>query len=166
MRCTRQRAAEQIEGQELDVPHSILDVVAEDVEVEHIAADMGPTAVHKHRPKNGQIDRVRSRIESQSGTADSHQAHNIPPLGNLSGHHAVTISEFRVTELIDEDHHIQRDQGPGNDWKAPPHRIVVADWKEHRDLPFSFPILILSSKPRSNSAWLDALTRMSFDCDA
>ena len=46
-------AAEQIEDQELHVPEAVLDVVAEDPQVEHVAAEVQPAAVHEHGAENG-----------------------------------------------------------------------------------------------------------------
>src|SRR5262249_1283023 len=46
----------------------------------------------------------------------------------------VPIGEFLMPKLIEKDHHVEYDQRPGHHRKCPPHRIVIADWKEHRDL--------------------------------
>src|SRR5207249_2280280 len=48
MRRAGRRAAEEIEDRVADVPEPVLDVVAEDVEVEHVAEDVDPTGVNEH----------------------------------------------------------------------------------------------------------------------
>jgi len=50
----RREAAEQVEEEVARVPHAVLDVVAEDVEVEHVAAEVEEAAVQEHRRKERQ----------------------------------------------------------------------------------------------------------------
>ncbi len=54
-RLARQRyeAAEQIEDDELDLAHTVFDVVAEDPEEEHVAGQVQEPAVHEHRRERG-----------------------------------------------------------------------------------------------------------------
>ena len=48
VRVGRRPAAEQVEDQVAHVPEAVLDVVAEDPEVEHVPDDVGPAAVQEH----------------------------------------------------------------------------------------------------------------------
>ena len=45
----RRQAAQEVEGDEPQAAHGVLDVVAEDPEEEHVAAQVDDPAVHEHR---------------------------------------------------------------------------------------------------------------------
>jgi hypothetical protein len=55
----RGEPAEQVEDQELDRPHRVLDVVAEDPQEQHVAAEVQQAAVHEHRGEDGHPGRRR-----------------------------------------------------------------------------------------------------------
>ena len=67
LRERRGDAAEQIEQQEAGVPQAILDVVAEDPEVEHVPDEVQPAAVQEHRRQHSQ--------PSELGRYDAVQIH-------------------------------------------------------------------------------------------
>src|SRR5215217_3915579 len=59
----RGEAAEQVEGDELDAPHGVLDVVAEDPQEQHIAPEVQQAAVHEHRREQRE-DRGGGRLRA------------------------------------------------------------------------------------------------------
>jgi hypothetical protein len=57
-------AAKQVEDQILHVAQTILDVVAEDPEEEHVAGDVREAAVHEHRREEREVNRTRRRTKT------------------------------------------------------------------------------------------------------
>ena len=103
--------AEQIEDQELHVPEAVLDVVAEDPQVEHVAAEVQPAAVHEHGAENGRD--VGSRIVREA-----------------PGHECPFLDEpVAVLQLEQEDEHVDDDEDEGDVRRRAPHGIVVAERK-------------------------------------
>ena len=88
-------AAQQVEQQEAAVPHAVLDVVAEDPEVEHVAGEVHQTAVHEHRGDDGQPREGRR-----------HQAERANEEVHLLG---------RQARLPQEDEGVGRDDRDGDD---------------------------------------------------
>ena len=70
------------------MPEAVLDVVAEDPQVEHVAAEVQPAAVHEHGGENGRD--VGSRIVREA-----------------SGHERPLLDEpVAVLQLQEEDEHV------------------------------------------------------------
>jgi len=67
----REEAAGDVEDEIAEVVEAVLDVVAEDPEVEHVAAEVQPAAVHKHRGENGD--------EIGTGVCGKSSGHDRPP---------------------------------------------------------------------------------------
>jgi len=84
------------------VPHDVFDVVAEDPEVEHVAAQMHEACVQEHRGQHGYRGRHR-RI--------AHHRARVKPLGR---HRGVGQDEAFLSraqrELIQKDQAVQDDQ--------------------------------------------------------
>jgi len=85
------QAAREIEEEVSGVPEAILDVVAEDPEVEHVPAEVQPPAVKKHRHEHG--DDVRQQRAGQvpetrrnEGDVEQHRL-DLRPEGDLPEKH-------------------------------------------------------------------------------
>ncbi len=64
------QATKEVEESEAEMTHGVLDVVAEDPKVEHIADDMKPSTVHEEGGEKGQRDpqtEVMSHIVGDNG---------------------------------------------------------------------------------------------------
>src|SRR5262245_35913250 len=85
--------------------------------------------MHKHRREQRQIDRRRAVVKPQARYS-WHLPDNIAPLRDLSGNHAVPQCEFWMNLLIEENHHVDRDQRVVHKRSKPPLCIVVTDRKE------------------------------------
>ncbi|KKX90117.1 hypothetical protein UF38_00120, partial [Vibrio parahaemolyticus] len=48
MHRSAEQAADQIEGEEADMAHGVLDIVGEDPKEQHVADEMHPAAMHEH----------------------------------------------------------------------------------------------------------------------
>src|SRR5262245_17494885 len=83
--------------------------------------------MHKHRRDQGQIDWGRAVGKSQSAL---HGTGDVMPLRDLGGNNAVPQCEFWMTYLIEENHHVDRDQRVIHKRKYPPLCIVVTDREE------------------------------------
>jgi hypothetical protein len=55
--CGRGDAAAEIEGEKPPMTEPVLDIVAEDVEIEEVAGEVQPAAVQEHRGDEGRIGR-------------------------------------------------------------------------------------------------------------
>src|SRR5439155_7966156 len=102
----RRQAAEKIERQESQRSHPILDVVAEEVEKPHVADDVEPPAVQKHR---GQERPVVVRRKSDSGGPRG--------VGESRGDQAEEVDELlgglgRQREFPKEQEGVDGDQSP------------------------------------------------------
>ena len=111
----RRKAADQIEHQECSVPEPVLDVVAEDPEVEHVAAEVHPAGVHEHRRED--------------------RRHICGGVSQEPGWHERPLPDERIAaaELDDEEQHVKGDQGVGDDRETPFAAVVVANG-QHRTL--------------------------------
>src|SRR5207237_6664574 len=120
-------AAEEIEDQILDVPEGVLDVVAEDPEVEHVAAEVQPAGVQEHRGQQGDVD----------GQPDLRVG--VDAAGDLARHRAPLHDEalellFGQGHLVQESRHVDGDHRIVAVGKAPALSGVVTDG-EHRASP-------------------------------
>ena len=57
LQCGRRQSADQVEDEEPEAAHGVLDVVAEDPEEQHVEDDVQPAAVHEHAGKRRQPPR-------------------------------------------------------------------------------------------------------------
>ncbi len=93
------------------MPEAVFDIVAEDPQVQHVAAEVQPTAMHEHGAENG-CD-VGSRIFREA-----------------SGHECPFLDEpVAVLQLEQEDEHVDDDEDEGDVRRRAPHGIVVAERK-------------------------------------
>ena len=92
LRERRRDPAHQIEDQELDRPELVLDVVAEDPQIEHVAAEMQPAAVHEHGGEDG--GHVAGWVLAEPGR-------NERPLANEG---------IAAVQLDEEEENVERDQ--------------------------------------------------------
>ena len=107
----RRDAAEQIEDQELHVPEAVLDVVAEDPQVQHVAAEVQPAAVHEHGGENGRDVGPRMVREAPR--------HEGPFVDEL----------VAVLQLQEEDQHVDGNEDVGDVRRRAPQGVVIADRK-------------------------------------
>ena len=123
----RREAADQVEDEVAAVPHPVLDVVAEDPEEEHVADDVGPAGVHKHRGEDLQELPLPGRTDREvRGRGVDAEAQLMPEAG---GDEAVVEEELvplaadaQVADLddlggaqrehVDKDGDVDRDQRP------------------------------------------------------
>ncbi len=115
------RPGHEVEGEVPSVPEDVLDVVAEDVEVEHVPDDVEPAAVKEHRGEDGQDLRrvVRDMLEEPVGDdrPGVDEIRELLPEGDL-------VEEDKDVrgdqEIVDDrnargrDRVLQRDYGPGS----------------------------------------------------
>src|SRR5215813_4752181 len=70
LRAKRGRSAEEIEKDKTSVTQPVLDVVAKNPEVEHVADDVGPAAVEKHRGEDRQEAKRAYRVPAVVNPVD------------------------------------------------------------------------------------------------
>jgi hypothetical protein len=101
-------SAQQIEYQEAEMAQPILDVVAENPQVPHVAEQMEPAAMEKHRSQKG--DRYGG--ERQIG---------LRPGNDSGGHHAILRHEpferCPERQFVDKAHDVDGDYQDGHDWE-------------------------------------------------
>src|SRR6185503_5331785 len=102
--------AQQIEGQEPAVSHAVLDVVAEDPEIEHVAGDVQKAAVEKHRGD----DRYPREVRRNQAVGEDE-----------------VVDVVAERELIQKHQRIDDDQRDG-DVRRRARGDDVAEW-DHRD---------------------------------
>ncbi len=93
------QAAQQVEAEVARVAQPVLDVVTEDPQVEHVAQEMGPSAVEEHRREDGE--------PAEGGWHQSPGRHE--------------RQQFTVPErLLEQEHQrVGDDQGHGDDGRRP-----------------------------------------------
>src|SRR6185503_4150879 len=102
--------AQQIEGQEPAVSHAVLDVIAEDPEIEHVAGDVQKAAVEKHRGD----DRYPREVRRNQAVGEDE-----------------VVDVVAERELIQKHQRIDDDQRDG-DVRRRARGDDVAEW-DHRD---------------------------------
>ena len=117
LREGRRDAADQIKQQKPERTEIVLDVVAENPEIEHIAENMQPAAMHEH----GGEDRLHF-----CGRAGRELARHKGPCAD----EVVPLIEFEQ-----KHQHIHDNQQVGDNRHALPRTIVVPNRKNHRPLP-------------------------------
>ncbi len=148
--------ARDVEQQEPDVPHRVLDVIAEHPQEQHVGADVHDIAVKEHvgqqrRPRRQVLEADRQgrragcqRCGKQPGRHDAETCHRLHP---------------HARDLQQEDREVEDDQADCHVLEAnSAQRIVVVDGHEHVSHPSAagaqaHPILIITtSGPRSGRA--------------
>jgi hypothetical protein len=121
MRRSGRQAADQVEDEEANVPDRLLDVVAEDPEEQHVAAEMRPAAMQEHR-------REERRPERQRDVRREVVARRV-----LLRHHAPGRDEGlqralgRLTELQEEGGDVRRDHRERDNGRRPAGVSVISD---------------------------------------
>src|SRR6185369_15763114 len=109
---------EQVENHVLHMTYAIFDVVAEDPEEKHVAADVREVAVHEHRGEERQINRTVGWSKTGNHYAFAHVLDNlwigddIVASENLERHSRVGVSELVVApEALqnDKDKNVESD---------------------------------------------------------
>src|SRR5215813_1588106 len=88
--------------------------------------------MHKHRREHRQIDRRWAAVKAQAGSTYWNGAEDVMPRRDLFRNHAVPVCEFGMTQLIQKDQYVDRDQYVVHNWGCLPLRIVITDRKKHR----------------------------------
>src|SRR5437660_12072682 len=123
------------------MPHTILHVISEDVEEEHIAANVQPTCMQEHRGDQRQIDRIR-RLKGQIGRHSWERGlrdamHDRRWYSRVREHKCLSVRAERY--LIEKNGHVDDNQPPvyprqGSAWsgivfdmdhRLPPALVVV-----------------------------------------
>ena len=141
---TRHDAANQVEGEELEMPELVLDVVAEHPEIEHVADQVHPAAVQEERRHQGDFRRYQVDLGRQDPVAQQqrrNRAEGVDPAG---------LGRLAQAELPQEDQHAGGDQRHRDDRRAR-RRVLVAQW-DHRMLPPSATALRAACRRRSGRA--------------
>ncbi len=103
LRDRRREAAAEVEQQKRAGPEAVLDVVAEDPEVEQVAAEVPEAAVHEHRREHREVDQRRvarpAALREVRGRAD---------LGRR-----VEFGDGPVVDEVDAGRDLGRDEAPG-----------------------------------------------------
>ena len=110
---------QQVEAEEADRPHRVLDVVAEDPEEEHVPDDVQPASVHEHRGQPRDVPVVADGGPGRAGADD------LARLVGVLDDRAVEIGQL----VEDPDREVDRDQRDRDDGERP-RRDVVLD-REH-----------------------------------
>ena len=121
--CARLAASpqRQVEDHEAHVAEAVLDVVAEDPQEQHVAAEMPPPAVQEHRRQHRRP--VRQRNERREiGGGRVLARHDAP--GEDEGLDGL----FRPVDLVQEGDDVQDDQCDRDERNAAV-LVLVADWK-------------------------------------
>ena len=101
----------EIEEQELEPAETILDIVAEDPQEQHVAEQMHPAAVQEHRGEDG-IGIGCRRI------------------GEARRDEGKLLDEPVARGELDQEHdHVERDEDDRDDRHGAALRVVVAQWK-------------------------------------
>src|SRR5262249_28888539 len=106
----RCKAAEQIEDKKGHVAKSVLNVVTKDPQVEHVATQMQPPAVHEHGRKQ--------RRELAGGIGQEAARHKRP----------LVYERVAAAELDEKEQHIQQDERIGDDWNGSLASVVITEW--------------------------------------
>src|SRR6185369_3752617 len=102
VRQSRNHAAQQVKDHILHMAQTILDVVAEDPEKQHVARDVREAAVHEHRGEERQVNRARRWTKTRNRYAlahvldDTRGCNYIVTLKNLRGHGRERVGELVV----------------------------------------------------------------------
>ena len=118
MRERRQETAHQVEDEEAGVSHRVLDVVAEDPEVEHVAGQVHEAAVQEH-----------AREERQGGGNGCDRGRELVGSEDHGRNHAELVNEElggagRERKLVHEHESVGRDQTHGEE-RSGPGRVIV-----------------------------------------
>ena len=128
LRQAGERATEQVEAEEPDAAEAVLDVVAEDPQVEHVAEQVQPAAVQELAGHEG---RGLVRQVVAAGPGRGQVGRDDPPLGDerVEGGLAAT---GRQPQLPGEDHEAG-DDDPERDDRGPAGRVGVPQ-RDHGSL--------------------------------
>ena len=113
MNQRRGDAADQIEDEEADVPHRVLDVVAEDPQEQHVAAEVQPAAVQEHRGDQGQLGGHDRELRRQRALARHHRRNGAQGIDD-------SIPRRAETELPKEGENASADQRHRNEGETDP----------------------------------------------
>jgi len=117
LRQGRAHATDQVEGEVLEVPHGVFDVVAEDPEIQHVPADVREARVHEHRDEEG--------LDADGRIAEE-------PRGN-----ELQVVPHHPVQLAEKDQYVRRDEGVVDE-RDGARREVVAERKHRRRGYFVF----------------------------
>jgi hypothetical protein len=145
----RQQTAQQVKDRVPQPSHVVFDVVAKNPEEPHIPEEVRDAAVHEHSRQQRQIDGDRRALEAELNpfdrlAIDAGPAHDfvlrdqILPRRDLRRHGRIGHRErFVGPHPLKHDKHedVHRDQRHGDDGKAPPIAIVVAEGEDHELAP-------------------------------
>ena len=126
LRQRRRHTGQEIESEETPVPEGVLDVVAEDPQVEHVAGDVEQPAVHKHG-REDRHDRMRELAEYRAGAGDPAR-YNSKLEDERLGRPRVAAHPDRG--LVKEDENVQSDQAEGHERDAAVRDVVLE--RDHR----------------------------------
>src|SRR5206468_1951635 len=116
--------AEQVEGDEAGPPEPILDVVAEDPQVEHVADQVDPAAVQEHA-RDDRDELVRQAIQVARREGRREVTRDERPVVEQALEGRVAHGRLR-SELVAEGDHAEDDQPDRHDRKSP-RRVGVAE---------------------------------------
>src|SRR5207248_11686878 len=112
-----QNAADEVKEGISEVPEGILDVVAKDPEIEHVAGQVKKPAVQEHGGEQGQVDVSEWGQRRQVTAADD--------LGrdDAGGHDQLLERTLRGLSQLDEDEddNVRQDDQDVNDREGPAH---------------------------------------------
>lgn len=101
--------AHQVEDEELDMPKAVLNIIPKDDEIEHVAQQVHPTAVHEHGGKNRYKE--TTRILRKIGRSE-----------------CPGIDEFISTRHLNEENdEVEDHQRPGDHGNYSAVGIVISD---------------------------------------
>ena len=128
--------ADEVEDGELDVAEQVLDLIAEDPEVEHVARDVHQRPVHEHRRQERELDRHRPRVvvdrHGLAAQVDAHGSRQVLVVQDLEGDRGPGVRERVAGRRLEQVHeHVQADQAVHDEGCRVPSRVVVAEWKQH-----------------------------------
>ncbi len=135
---SRANPREQVEQEEGPFPHSILDVVAKNHEVEHVSQEVRETTVHKHRGNERQVDGNRRRLEAwnaKPGVRKGVHVHAtrcdyVPSLNDLLRHSRKCVGKLRIrTHFLEKNEHqdVDRYEEIGDDRDGRSSAVIVPE---------------------------------------
>src|SRR5579859_497188 len=109
--------------------HAVFHVVSEDIEEEHITADMQPTSVHEHGSDEGEVDRVR-RVKGEMRGHPREQClgyamYQRQWYDRIGKHEGWSVRAKR--NLVEKDDDVGNNQSPCHPGKAPARPWIVLD---------------------------------------
>ena len=120
----RQHAAQEIEDQEPEMAHSILDVIPEDPEIEHIPAQMQPPAVQEHRREDRE-DQLRGLVLAKGPPRINIPLREIPDRNHGVGIKKSLQLRRPQEQFVQEREDIEDDERDGDDGITPRRNVIA-----------------------------------------